>query len=61
MVEAEAIVNCRPLAVNTIIFSQYLEPLTPNHLFTMKSKVVMPPPGDFQRACLYLSKRWRRV
>ena len=61
MVEAEAIVNCRPLAVNTINSSQNPEPLTPNHLLTMKSKVIMPPPGDFQRADLYLSKRWRRV
>ena len=61
MVEAEAIVNCRPLAVNTINSSQSPEPLTPNHLLTMKSKEVMPPPGDFQRADLYLSKRWRRV
>ena len=61
MIEAEAIVNCRPLAVNTINSSQYPEPLTPNHLLTMKSKVVMPPPGHFQRTDLYLNKRWRRV
>ena len=61
MVEAEAIVNCRPLAVNTINSSLYPEPLTPNHLLTMKSKVVMPPPGHFQRTDLYLNKRWRRV
>ena len=27
----------------------------------MKSKVVMPPPGHFQRTDLYLNKRWRRV
>ena len=27
----------------------------------MKSKVVLPPPGDFQRVDLYQSKRWRRV
>ena len=61
MVEAEAIVNCRPLAVNTINSSQSPEPLTPNHLLTMKSKVVMPPPGNFQRGDLYLSKRWCRI
>ena len=61
MIEAEAIVNCRPLAVNTIDSSQYPELLTPNHLFTMKSKVVMPPPGHFQRTDLYLNMRWRRV
>ena len=59
--EAEAIVNCRPLAVNTINSSQYPEPLTPNHLLTMKSKVVMPPPGHLQRTDLYLNKRWPRV
>ena len=61
MVEAEATVNCRPLTVNSMNSWQSLEPLTPNHLLTMKSKVVMPPPGDFQRADLYLRKRWRRA
>ena len=61
MVEAEAIVNCRPLSVDTISSSQFSEPLTPNHILTMKSKVVLPPPGDFQRVDLDLSKRWRRV
>ena len=61
MVEAEAIVNCRPLSVDTISSSQFSEPLTPNHILTMKSKVVLPPPGDFQRVDRYLSKRWRRV
>ena len=61
MVEAEATVNCRPLTVNSMNSWQSLEPLTPNHLLTMKSKVVMPPLGDFQRADLYLRKRWRRA
>ena len=57
----EAIVNCRPLTVDSISSSQFSEPLTPNHLLTMKSKVVLPPPGDFQRVDLYLRKRWRCV
>ena len=34
---------------------------TPNHLLTMKSKVILPPPGIFQRADIYSRKRWRRV
>ena len=38
-----------------------LDPLTPNHLLTMKSKVVLPPPGMFQPADLYSRKRWRRI
>ena len=61
MVEAEAIVNCRPLTVDTINSPQSLEPLTPNHLLTAKSKVILSPPGDFQHADLYSRKRWRRV
>lgn len=61
MVEAEAIVNCRPLTVDTINTALTPQPLTPNHLLTMKSKVIMPPPGDFQRPDLYSRKRWRRV
>lgn len=35
--------------------------LTPQHILTLKSKVLMPPPGVFQRADQYLAKRWRRV
>ena len=58
MVEAEAIVNCRPLTTDND-FS--LEPLTPNHLLTSKTNVVLPPPGVFQRADLYSRKRWRRI
>ena len=61
MVEDENIVNCRPLTVDTINSSQLPEPLTPNHLLTMKSKVLLSPPGEFQRADLYSKKRWRRV
>ena len=61
MVEAEAIVNCRPLTVETINFPQMPESRTPNHLLTMKSKVILSPPSEFQRANLYSKKRWRRV
>ena len=38
-----------------------IEPLTPNHLLTQKSRIVVSPPGEFVRQDLYLSKRWRRV
>ena len=57
MAEAEAIVNSRPLTTENTID---LIPLTPNNLLTMKSDVVLPPPGDFQRADVYSRKRWRR-
>ena len=38
-----------------------LDPLTPNHILTTKSRVVMPPPGNFQKADVYLRKRWKLI
>ena len=61
MYEAMAVVNSRPLTVNTLNDPTSLEPLTPNHLLTMKSSVVLPLPGIFQRVDLYSQRRWRRV
>ena len=59
--EAEAIVNSRPLNVKSINDPDSLRPLTPNHLLTMKSKIVLSPPGIFRSADQYSRKRWRRV
>ena len=61
MCETAAIVNSRPLSVQDLNDPMSLEPLSPNHLLTMKSKVILPPPGQFQRPDLYCRKRWRRV
>ena len=61
MVEAEAIANSRPLTVDNINSPHCPEPLSPNHLLTMKSKLVLPPPGNFQKTDQYSRKRWRRV
>ncbi|KAK3744934.1 hypothetical protein QZH41_007780 [Actinostola sp. cb2023] len=41
--------------------TENVEPLTPNHLLTMKTKILLPPPGVFMKADLYCRKRWRRV
>ena len=56
-----AIVNSRPLTVSTINDPTAPEPLTPNHILTMKSAIPLPPPGDFRKEDMYLRKRWRRV
>lgn len=61
MCEAEAIVNCRPLTVDQLADPQSPGALTPNHLLTMKSRVLLAPPGSFQSADLYCTRRWRRV
>ena len=59
--ETEAIVNSRPLTVDSLSDPESPSPLTPNHILTMKSKLVLPPPGIFHREDLYSRKRWRRV
>ena len=61
LVEAEAAVNSRPLTVETLADPLSYAPITPNHLLTMKSKVVMPPPGELQKADLYCRKKWKKV
>ena len=62
MYEAMAIVNSRPLTAENLDSPDGPTPLTPNHVLTMKSGVVMPPPpGKFEKEDLYLKKRWRRV
>jgi hypothetical protein len=60
LVEVEAIVNSRSLTADSLS-DKSVEPITPNHLLTMKSKVVLPPPGVFQRADIYCRKKWRAV
>ena len=59
--EVMAVVNSRPLNVYAINDPTSPPPLTPNHLLTMKTKLVLPPPGVFHRQDLYLKKHWRRV
>ena len=61
MCEAESIVKSRPLSVESLQDQDAPRPLTPNHLFPMKSKVVLPPPGNFQDADNYSRKRSLRI
>ena len=60
LAEAECVVNSRPITLENLNDPTCL-PLTPNHLLTMKTKLVLPPPGIFQREDIYCRKRWRRV
>ena len=61
LVELEAIVNSCPLTTETINDVTSLIPLSPLNLLTMKSKIVMPPPGIFPTPDKYCRKHWRRV
>ena len=60
LTEVECIVNSRPL---TFPSSDAKDPmsLAPSHILTMKSKVALPPPGNFQKEDVYLKRRWKRV
>ena len=37
------------------------QPICPSNILTMKSKVVLPPPGHFVKADEYSRKRWRHI
>ena len=58
LVEAESIVNSRPLTLENLSDPDSM-PLSPQQVLTMKSRVVSPPPGVFQKADMYCRKRWR--
>ena len=47
VVEVEAIVNSRPLTTEVMNDATSLAPLSPINFLTMKSRVVMPLPGNF--------------
>ena len=61
MIETEAIINSRPLTTDNACDPESIKPISPMNLLTMKSKVVLPPPGVFDDASLYSRRRWRRV
>ena len=61
MVEAEAIINSRPLTVENLSDPAGPAPLSPIQLLTFKSNVIFPPPGDFARNDLYVRRHYRRV
>ncbi|XP_071948684.1 uncharacterized protein [Antedon mediterranea] len=56
--EVQSIVNSRPLTVNNLSDPTAPEALTPNHLLTMKSNILLPPPGEFQASDIYCRRRW---
>ena len=59
--EAMAIVNSRPLTAQNLYDPTGPTPLTPNYLLTMKSTLILPPPGKFVPEDVYARKRWRKV
>ena len=58
--EVECIVNSRPLSLEDVN-DPNSKFITPNHLLTLKSKAVLPPPGTFTRTDIHCRKRWRVI
>ena len=59
--EVEAIVNSRPMVIETINDVNSEVTILSSHILIMKSKVVMPPPGMFGKPDMYCHRRWRRI
>ena len=59
--ETEAIINSRPLTVESLSDINSEIPLSPSNLLTMKSDVIIPLPGVFNRPDLYPRRPWRRL
>ena len=56
--EVEAIINSRPLTVTSSDCKDPV-PLSPSQILTMKTNIVLPPPGKFQRNDDYMRRHWR--
>ena len=59
--EAEATVNNRPLTIETLNDPLSEPPLSPSMLLTGKTKLVLPPLGEFKGEDMYCKKKWRRT
>ena len=59
--ETEAIINSRPLTAESLSDVNNKISLSPSNLLTIKSDVIMPPPGVFNRPDLYSSRQWRQA
>ena len=54
LVEFEGIINSIPFTCDNIGDVNSIVPLNPMQLLSMKTKIVMPPPGIFQEEDIYL-------
>ena len=61
VLEVEAIANSRPHTTEVINDARSLAPLNPTNRLTLKSRLVMPPPGNFTTPDKYSRKQLRRV
>ena len=61
LAKVEAIVITRPITSESFSDVHSPVPFCPMQLLTMKSRVVIPPQGEFQKEGIYFRKQWRHV
>ena len=59
--EVEVIVNSRPLTIETLNDPTSPMPLSPANLLTSKTKIIIPPPDNFNQPDIYSRRQWRRI
>ena len=61
LVKVEGIINSWPTTCESIDDLYSIIPLSPMQLLSSTTRVVMPPPGTFQKEDMYCGNQWRRV
>ena len=59
--EVEVIVNSKPLTIETLNDPTSPMPLSPANLLTSKTKIIIPPPDNFNQPDIYSQRQWRRI
>ena len=59
--KAESTINNRPLTVETLSDPLSEPSLSPNMLLPGKTRLVLPPPGEFKREDLHCRRKWRHT
>ena len=61
LVGVEGIINSQPITCESIVDVNSIIPMSPMQLQSLKTRVVMPLPGTFQKEDMYCRRQWRRV
>ena len=61
LVGVEGIINSQPITCESIVDVNSIIPMSPMQLQSLKTRVVMPPPGTFQKEDMYCRRQWRCV
>ena len=61
IVKVEGVINSVAITCESIGDVNSIIPLSPMQLLISETRVVMPPPGTFQKGDMYCRKQWQHV